>query len=50
MLKYWLFIVLFVAALILFFVGLFANIVPFILVGAILLFALFLTRQRFMRV
>ena len=50
MLKYWLFIVLFVAALILFFVGLFANIVPLILVGAILLFALFLTRQRFMRV
>ena len=48
MLKYGVFVFLFVAAVTLFFVGLFANILPLVLVGATLLAALFLTRHAFM--
>ena len=47
MLKYGVFVVLFLTAVTLFFVGLFANILPLVLVGAILLAALFVTRHAF---
>ena len=47
MLKYGVFVFLFVTAVALFFIGLFANIVPLVLVGAILLAALFVTRHAF---
>ena len=50
MLKYGLFVFLFLAAVILFFVGLFAGIVPLVLVGAVMLTALFLTRRSFIPV
>jgi 4-hydroxybenzoate polyprenyltransferase len=48
MLKYGVFVFLFLTAVTLFFVGLFANILPLVLVGAILLAALFVTRHAFM--
>ena len=48
MLKYGVFVFLFVAAVSLFFVGLFANILPLVFVGAILLAALFVTRRAFL--
>ena len=47
MLKYGVFVFLFVTAVTLFFVGLFASILPLVLVGAILLAALFVTRHAF---
>ena len=47
MLKYGVFVFLFVTAVTVFFVGLFANILPLVLVGAILLVALFVTRRAF---
>ena len=48
MLKYWVFVFLSVIAVVLFFVGLFGNLVPLLLAGAVLLFVLFLTRRLFM--
>ena len=48
MLKYWVFVSLSVAAVVLFFVGLFGNFVPLLLAGAVLLLVLFLTRRVFM--
>ena len=48
MLKYWVFVFLSLTAVVLFFVGLFGNLVPLLLAGALLLFALFLTRRFFM--
>ena len=50
MLKYGVFVSLFLAAVILFFVGLFAGIFPMVLIGAVMLVALFLTRRAFMPV
>ena len=50
MLKYRVFVFLFVAAVILFFVGMFAGIFPMVLIGAVSLIALFLTRRAFMPV
>jgi len=48
MLKYWVFVFLSVAAVVLFFVGLIGNHVPLLLAGAVLLLVLFLTRRVFM--
>ncbi|MDP6063218.1 MAG: hypothetical protein QGI49_00255 [SAR202 cluster bacterium] len=48
MIKYWVFVFLSVAAIVLFFVGLLGNLVPLLLAGAVLLFVLFLTRLVFM--
>ena len=48
MVKYGVFVFLFVVAVVLFFVGLFGNSVPLLLAGALMLFALFLTRRMFM--
>ena len=48
MLKYWVFVSLSVAAVVLFFVGLIGNLVPLLLAGAVLLLVLFLTRRVFM--
>ena len=47
MLKYGVFVLLFVTAVTLFFVGLFASIPALVVVGAILLAALFVTRHAF---
>ena len=48
MVKYGVFVFLFLTAVTLFFVGLFANILHLVLVGAILLAILFVTRNAFM--
>lgn len=48
MLKYGIFVSLFVTAVVLFFVGLFAAIIPMVLIGAVMLVSLFLTRRAFM--
>ena len=45
--KYGVFVFLFVATVIIFFVGLFVNIFPMVLVGAVMLVALFFTRRLF---
>ena len=50
MLKYRLFVLLFVTSVVLFLVGLFAAVVPLVLAGAIMLAALFVTRHSFIRV
>jgi uncharacterized membrane protein YiaA len=50
MLKYRLFVLLFVTSVVLFLVGLFAAVVPLALAGAIMLTALFVTRRSFIRV
>ena len=47
MLKYGVFVSVFVAAVIVFFVGLFVNILPMVLGGAVILVALFFTRRIF---
>ena len=50
MLKFRLFVLLFVTSIVLFLVGLFAAIVPLVLAGAIMLTALFVTRRSFIPV
>jgi TRAP-type C4-dicarboxylate transport system permease large subunit len=47
MLRYGVFVFLFVATVIIFFVGLFMSILPLVLVGAVMLVALFFTRRIF---
>ncbi len=47
MLKYGVFVFLFVATVIIFFVGLFMNILPLVLAGAVMLLALFFSRRIF---
>ena len=47
MLKYGVFVFVFVATVIIFFVGLFVNILPLVLAGAVMLVALFFTRRIF---
>ena len=50
MLKYRLFVLLFVTSVVMFFVGLFAGVVPLVLAGAIMLTTLFVTRRLFIPV
>ena len=50
MVKYVAFVLLFLATITMFFVGLFANIRPLVFLGAILLVALFFTRRYFIAI